>query len=167
MAKTDTPWVVCYHKENEKGYTPVATPETAADMAQELERHGFDASITCVFDSNVYETHPNFKPKGKDMTYPRQAALIIHHTEDDRQIKRVTFQTEEERNNFVLDMPTNQYLIEDDEVAIERALDFDATPADDRSIFELMGEMNQLAADIFEPGKSTADFLKEETEKKN
>ena len=123
MAKTDTPWVVCYHKENEKGYTPVATPETAAHMAQELESHGFDASII--------------------------------------------FQTEEARNNFLLDMPTNQYLIEDDEVAIERALDFDATPADNRSIFELMGEMNQLAADIFEPGKSTVDFLKEEAEKKN
>jgi len=40
-------------------------------------------------------------------------------------------------------------------------------PEDDRSIFELMGEMKDLADDIFEQGKSTADFLKEEVAKKN
>ena len=40
-------------------------------------------------------------------------------------------------------------------------------PEDDRSIFELMGEMKDLDDDIFEQGKSTADFLKEEAAKKN
>ena len=40
-------------------------------------------------------------------------------------------------------------------------------PEDDRSVFELMGEMKDLADDIFEQGKSTADFLKEEVAKKN
>ena len=40
-------------------------------------------------------------------------------------------------------------------------------PEDDRSVFELMGEMKDLADDIFEQGKSTADFLKEEAAKKN
>ena len=39
-------------------------------------------------------------------------------------------------------------------------------PEDDRSIFELMGEMKDLADDIFEQGKSTADFLKEEATNK-
>jgi len=40
-------------------------------------------------------------------------------------------------------------------------------PEDDRSVFELLGEMKDLADDIFEQGKSTADFLKEDAAKKN
>lgn len=41
-------------------------------------------------------------------------------------------------------MPTTQQLIEGDEEVIERALDFDATPDEDKSIMQLFEEMNQI-----------------------
>lgn len=77
------------------------------------------------------------------MAYPKQVALLIHHSANDRQIKRITFQTEEQHLQFIKDMPINQQLIEGDDEAVERALDFDATPDEDKSIMQLFEEMNQ------------------------
>jgi len=78
------------------------------------------------------------------MPYPKQVALLIHHSANDRQIKRITFQTEEQHLQFIKDMPTTQQLIEGDEGVIEGALDFDATPDEDKSIMQLFEEMNQI-----------------------
>ena len=78
------------------------------------------------------------------MPYPKQAALLIHHSATDRQIKRITFQTEEQHLQFIKDMPIDQQLIEGDDEAVERALDFDATPDEDKSMVQLMEEMRDL-----------------------
>ena len=106
----DKPWIVCWHKEANKSHSYLAysSIELATDVYEKLGAKGYEVSIAGIFESNVYDTHPNFKPK--------KATKI---------------------------------------------------PEDDRSIFELMGEMKDLADDIFEQGKSTADFLKEEAAKKN
>jgi len=82
------------------------------------------------------------------MTYPKQAALLIHHSADDRQIKRITFQTEEQHLQFIKDMPTTQQLIEGDDEAVERALDFDATPDEDKSMVQLVEEIKDLKDDL-------------------
>ena len=82
------------------------------------------------------------------MAYPKQAALLIHHSATDRQIKRITFQTEEQHLQFIKDMPTTQQLIEGDDEAVERALDFDATPDEDKSMVQLMEEMRDLKDDL-------------------
>jgi len=78
------------------------------------------------------------------MTYPKQAALLIHHSATDRQIKRITFQTEEQHLQFIKDMPIDQQLIEGDDEAVERALDFDARADAEKSAWELMEEMRDL-----------------------
>ena len=49
------------------------------------------------------------------MTYPKQVVLIINHSKDDRQIKRITFQTLEEHREYIQNLDTNQQLIEDEE----------------------------------------------------
>ena len=82
------------------------------------------------------------------MTYPKQVALLIHHSANDRQIKRITFQTEEQHLQFIKDMPIDQQLIEGDDEAVERALDFDATPDEDKSMVQLMEEMRDLKDDL-------------------
>ena len=82
------------------------------------------------------------------MAYPKQVALPIHHSANDRQIKRITFQTEEQHLQFIKDMPINQQLIEGDDEAVERALDFDATPDEDKSMVQLMEEMRDLKDDL-------------------
>ena len=82
------------------------------------------------------------------MPYPKQVALLIHHSANDRQIKRITFQTEEQHLQFIKDMPIDQQLIEGDDEAVERALDFDATPDEDKSMVQLMEEMRDLKDDL-------------------
>ena len=82
------------------------------------------------------------------MAYPKQVALLIHHSANDRQIKRITFQTEEQHLQFIKDMPIDQQLIEGDDEAVERALDFDATPDEDKSMVQLMEEMRDLKDDL-------------------
>ena len=49
------------------------------------------------------------------MTYPKQVVLIINHSKDERQIKRITFQTLAEHRAYIQNLDTNQQLIEDDE----------------------------------------------------
>ena len=49
------------------------------------------------------------------MTYPKQVVLIINHSKEDRQIKRITFQTLEEHREYIQNLDTNQQLIEDEE----------------------------------------------------
>ena len=49
------------------------------------------------------------------MTYPKQVVLIINHSKNERQIKRITFQTLEEHREYIQNLDTNQQLIEDEE----------------------------------------------------
>ena len=49
------------------------------------------------------------------MTYPKEVVLIINHSKEDRQIKRITFQTLEEHRQYIQNLDTNQQLIEDEE----------------------------------------------------
>ena len=49
------------------------------------------------------------------MTYPKQVVLIISPSKDERQIKRITFQTLEEHREYIQNLDTNQQLIEDEE----------------------------------------------------
>ena len=49
------------------------------------------------------------------MTYPKQVVLIINHSKDERQIKRITFQTLEEHREYIQNLDTNHQLIEDAE----------------------------------------------------
>ena len=49
------------------------------------------------------------------MTYPKQVVLIINHSKDERQIKRITCQTLEEHREYIQNLDTNQQLIEDEE----------------------------------------------------
>ena len=82
------------------------------------------------------------------MPYPKQAALLIHHSADDRQIKRITCQTEEQHLQFIKDMPIEQQLIEGEEEAVERAVDFEATPEEDKSIRQRVEELNQINGEL-------------------
>ena len=49
------------------------------------------------------------------MTYPKEVVLIVNHSKEDRQIKRITFQTLEEHREYIQNLDTNQQLIEDEE----------------------------------------------------
>ena len=62
----DKHWIVCYQKEDRKGYTPLSSPALAADVYTQLGKQGYEVSIACVFESNVYDTHPNFIPKEEE-----------------------------------------------------------------------------------------------------
>ena len=59
------------------------------------------------------------------MTYPKQVVLVIHHSEDERQIKRITFQTREEHLDYIINLPNNQQLIEEEDKALDLALTWD------------------------------------------
>jgi len=59
------------------------------------------------------------------MTYPKQVVLVIHHSEDERQIKRITFQTKEEHLDYIINLPSNQQLIEEEDKALDLALSWD------------------------------------------
>ena len=56
------------------------------------------------------------------MTYPKQVVLVIHHSEDERQVKRITFQTLEEHREYIQNLDNNQQLIEDEDEALDQAL---------------------------------------------
>jgi hypothetical protein len=58
------------------------------------------------------------------MTYPKQVALITHRSDDDRQIKRLTFNTMGEHKQYIQALPFNQQLIEDENEALDIALSF-------------------------------------------
>tara|TARA_B100001094_G_C17451822_1_gene448633 strand:+ start:100 stop:369 length:270 start_codon:yes stop_codon:yes gene_type:complete len=59
------------------------------------------------------------------MTYPKQVVLIIHHSEDERQIKRIIFQTMEDHMEYIKNLPANQQLIEEEDKALDLALSWD------------------------------------------
>jgi hypothetical protein len=59
------------------------------------------------------------------MTYPKQVVLIIHHSEDERQIKRIIFQTMEDHMECIKNLPDNQQLIEEEDKALDLALSWD------------------------------------------
>ena len=84
------------------------------------------------------------------MTYPKQVVLVIHHSEDDRQIKRITFQTREEHREYIINLPSNQQLIEEEDKALDLALSWD----DDEPL-----SASQLLHDMFKDiGQAYKDF---------
>ena len=85
------------------------------------------------------------------MTYPKQVVLVIHHSEDDRQIKRITFQTREEHREYIINLPSNQQLIEEEDKALDLALSWD-DEEEPRSASQLLHDMFK---DI---GQSYKDF---------
>ena len=64
----DKPWIVCWHKEANKSHSYLAysSIKLAAEVYTKLGEKGYEVSISCVFESNVYDTHPNFKPKEEE-----------------------------------------------------------------------------------------------------
>tara|TARA_R100000781_G_scaffold72956_1_gene45603 strand:- start:94 stop:363 length:270 start_codon:yes stop_codon:yes gene_type:complete len=85
------------------------------------------------------------------MTYPKQVVLIIHHSEDERQIKRVIFKTMKDHMEYIKDLPDNQQLIEKEDKALDLALSWD----DD----EEPRSASQLLHDVFKDiGQSYKDF---------
>ena len=74
------------------------------------------------------------------MTYPKQVVLVIHHSEDDRQIKRITFQTREEHREYIINLPNNQQLIEEEDKALDLALSWD-DDEEPRSASQLLHDM--------------------------
>jgi len=64
----DKPWIVCWHKEANKSHSYLAyrSIELAADVYTKLGEKGYEVSIACIFESTVYDTHPNFKPKEEE-----------------------------------------------------------------------------------------------------
>ena len=84
------------------------------------------------------------------MTYPKQVVLVIHHSEDDRQIKRITFQTREEHREYIINLPNNQQLIEEEDKALDLALSWD----DDEPL-----SASQLLHEVFSDiGQAYKDF---------
>ena len=84
------------------------------------------------------------------MTYPKQVVLVIHHSEDDRQIKRITFQTKEEHLDYIINLPSNQQLIEEEDKALDIALSWD----DDEPL-----SASQLLHEVFSDiGQAYKDF---------
>ena len=56
------------------------------------------------------------------MSYPKQVVLIINHSKDDIQTKRITFQTLEEHRDYIKNLASNQQLIEEDDREEEQNL---------------------------------------------
>ena len=84
------------------------------------------------------------------MTYPKQVVLVIHHSEDERQIKRITFQTKEEHLDYIINLPSNQQLIEEEDKALDIALSWD----DDEPL-----SASQLLHEVFSDiGQAYKDF---------
>tara|TARA_R110002012_G_scaffold28486_1_gene89492 strand:+ start:582 stop:851 length:270 start_codon:yes stop_codon:yes gene_type:complete len=74
------------------------------------------------------------------MTYPKQVVLIIHHSEDERQIKRIIFKTMEDHMEYIKDLPDNQQLIEQEDKALDLALSWD-DEEEPRSASQLLHDM--------------------------
>ena len=86
------------------------------------------------------------------MTYPKQVVLIINHSKDDRQIKRITFQTREEHLDYIINLPSNQQLIEEEDE--DRALDLALSWDDDAPL-----SASQLLHEVFSDiGQAYKDF---------
>ena len=62
------------------------------------------------------------------MKYPLQVAQIISFSAFDKQLKRITFQSKEEHEEFIRTMPSNVQLIEKDEKAVTEALRVPESP---------------------------------------
>jgi len=74
------------------------------------------------------------------MPYPKQVVLIIHHSEDERQIKRVIFKTMQDHMKYIKDLPDNQQLIEEEDKALDLALSWD-DEEEPRSVSQLLHDM--------------------------
>ena len=85
------------------------------------------------------------------MTYPKQVVLVIHHSEDDRQIKRITFQTREEHLDYIINLPSNQQLIEEEDKALDLALsweDADKPLSASQLLHEVFSDIGQAYKDF-------------------
>ena len=74
------------------------------------------------------------------MPYQKQVVLIIHHSEDERQIKRVIFKTMQDHMKYIKDLPDNQQLIEEEDKALDLALSWD-DEEEPRSVSQLLHDM--------------------------
>ena len=87
------------------------------------------------------------------MTYPKQVVLVIHHSEDERQIKRITFQTKEEHLDYIINLPSNQQLIEEEDK--DRALDLALSWDNDDEPLSASQLLHEVFSDI---GQAYKDF---------
>ena len=92
------------------------------------------------------------------MTYPKQVVLIIHHSEYERQIKRIIFKTMQDHMEYIKDLPDNQQLIEQEDKALDLALSWD-NPYAYTLIDEEPRAASQLLHDMFKDiGQSYKDL---------
>ena len=82
------------------------------------------------------------------MTYPKQVVLIIHHSEDERQIKRITFQTLEEHREYIQNLDKNQQLIEDEDEALDQALKWENPLSPSQLLRNVFSDIGQAYKDL-------------------
>ena len=82
------------------------------------------------------------------MKYPKQVVLIIHHSEDERQIKRITFQTLEEHREYIQNLDKNQQLIEDEDEALDQALKWENPLSPSQLLRNVFSDIGQAYKDL-------------------
>ena len=82
------------------------------------------------------------------MTYPKQVVLVIHHSEDERQVKRITFQTLEEHREYIQNLDNNQQLIEDEDEALDQALKWEKPLSPSQLLRNVFSDIGQAYKDF-------------------
>ena len=82
------------------------------------------------------------------MTYPKQVVLVIHHSEDERQVKRITFQTLEEHREYIQNLDNNQQLIEDEDEALDQALKWENPLSPSQLLRNVFSDIGQAYKDF-------------------
>ena len=82
------------------------------------------------------------------MTYPKQVVLVIHHSEDERQVKRITFQTLEEHREYIQNLDNNQQLIEDEDEALDQALKWEKPLSPSQLLRNVFNDIGQAYKDF-------------------
>ena len=82
------------------------------------------------------------------MTYPKQVVLVIHHSEDERQVKRITFQTLEEHREYIQNLDNNQQLIEDEDEALDQALKWEKPLSPSQLLRNMFKDIGQAYKDF-------------------
>ena len=82
------------------------------------------------------------------MTYPKQVVLVIHHSEDERQVKRITFQTLEEHRKYIQNLDNNQQLIEDEDEALDQALKWEKPLSPSQLLRNVFSDIGQAYKDF-------------------
>lgn len=99
------------------------------------------------------------------MTYPKTVAQVTEYSVDEKGIKRITFQTEQEYAKYIQAQPSNVYLIEGkDQVAeIETLLGcMEIEDKDSRSLGTVMEDVKDLVDDFFGNKIPTSKILEQE-----